>query len=228
MSEDSELKLYESQIIECHKTIQDYFKNIKKKHTKHHYYPDNVSSYINSILGIEKTYSFNGIHTDKFNVFNHSNNLRSIYNEETYTGMNPFIIMVCFPLSGLRFDVKLSDIDKWPCIKPILNGGFSEKLIQLKYFDKRSNSIINGAKLLILTLPINSIILEINNVKVNYNTNVFDVSGNNIETYISNNNGTTETTATNETTGTAENVFIKKTFVPLDELIYIQDHQTWI
>ena len=164
---------------------------------------------INKFLGIDKIYTYNGLHKYEHNVFDY-------YPQEYISNkMNKFNVWVCFPNQGIRIDIKLDDIKNMSCIEPILNGSFQEQYIQLQYYNDILNEIVDGPKLIILTLPIESVLLTVKNIKYNKN-------------YYSSPNNENIDNDTNNDTNNDEEIIITTKSIPLDRVLYLQDSDKFI
>ena len=178
-----------------------------------------LSNKINTILGIQKTYFYNGQHRTKYDVFN--NICEKNYNiarYERYHGINSFNIIVCFPLEGLRFDLKYGDIEMWPQINTIINGEFIEKnnVINVSYYDEITKTVVSGCKLIISSLPIESIMVQTNTVKVIYK---------NINNHYHNHNNDDDDNDKDDDNNEDVDAIIKSSLITLKNLLYIQDNK---
>ena len=118
----------------------------------------------------------NGKQKDKGNVFEYicaklgiiyenviiiRNNTKVSYvNHDIYTGFDENIVWLSFPLDGVCIHCSINWASHLPVAKDIMEGKFKEKSFTVNYYNYTFRTIMKSPIIVIISLPIESIILE--------------------------------------------------------------------
>ena len=110
---------------------------------------DKIDLFLNIHLGVKTklTWKFDG-------------KISNIYEEDIYETYINYRVLVYFPSNGLRIDMSLDNANKITPVRVILENTFKEKSIQCKFYCYKISTVIDGPKLIILDLPLDSIYLD--------------------------------------------------------------------
>ena len=98
-------------------------------------------------------------------IFNYevmNEKFRKVYSSrnKNYYCYSKHKVLVYFPLNNVRFDMPIHNATTFPIVKNILEGTFKEKPIKIIYYDKKSKQVLEGAHIVIISLPMDSIVFE--------------------------------------------------------------------
>jgi len=87
-------------------------------------------------------------------------NIRKVYSNDIHKLYSNHRVFVYFPNDNIRIDMPINRAEKLPVIKNFLENQFSEKSIKIRYYHLILKRIMDGPLIIVITLPIDSIILE--------------------------------------------------------------------
>ena len=127
---------------------QDIINFLKPKRGKYKTLEE-IDMFLNITLGVKNKY-----------YWDLDGRFRKYYTDKIYNEYLNNVIFVYFLDSNVRLDMSARKINLLPPIKVILEGKFKEKSFTIKYFNKVLKEVMVGPKIIITSLPIDSIMLD--------------------------------------------------------------------
>ena len=112
---------------------------------------DNINIFLNMNLSVHAVY--------KWETFG---DLTKRYSYDIYDIYTNHRVFVYFPEYNIRIDMPIYKANKISVIKVLLENNFSEETIKFKYYNENVKQVMDGPILVIITLPLDSIILDDN------------------------------------------------------------------
>ena len=110
---------------------------------------EDVDLFLNMQLGVKKIYKWE--FNEKISV-SYTSNIYKLY-------VNG-IVFAYFPNDNIRIDMSINNANKITPIKAFLEKKFSEKAIQIKYYNNKIKKIMDGPIIVIINLPLESILVD--------------------------------------------------------------------